>query len=152
MPDPAPSQDAGIPALPSAPTGTAPPPRTDTAALPPAPEAAPPALQPPPSSVLSLVFQGDATALPDAADSTIDRIVDRMRASETARLQLRSYASGTADTAREARQRSLSRALALRERLTAFGIRSARVDVRALGVDEDAAGPPDRIDAVFLNE
>ncbi len=126
-------------------------PRTDTAALPPPPDAAPPAANLPPSSVLSLVFPADATNLPDTADAVVDRIVERLRASDTARLQLRSYASGTADTAREARQLALARALALRERLTAFGIRSTRVDVRALGVD-DNGGPPDRIDAVFLNE
>ncbi|WP_451973980.1 OmpA family protein [Azospirillum endophyticum] len=126
-------------------------PRTDTAALPPPPEAAPPAASLPPSSVLSLVFPADATNLPDAADAVVDRIVERLRASDTARLQLRSYASGTPDTAREARQRALARALALRERLTAFGIRSTRVDVRALGLDE-GGGVPDRIDAVFLNE
>lgn len=159
---------AARPAPPSAPAvATAPPPpaaapapapgaepatpRTDTAALPPPPEAAPPAASLPPSSVLSLVFPPDATNLPDTADATVDRIVERLRASDTARLQLRSYASGTADTAREARQRSLARALALRERLTAFGIRSSRVDVRALGLDE-AGGAPDRIDVVFLNE
>ncbi|MBY6261416.1 hypothetical protein EI613_05660 [Azospirillum sp. 412522] len=126
-------------------------PRTDTAALPPPPEAAPPVASLPPSSVLSLVFPADATNLPDAADAVVDRIVERLRASDTARLQLRSYASGTPDTAREARQRALARALALRERLTAFGIRSTRVDVRALGLD-DGGGVPDRIDAVFLNE
>ena len=150
---------AGQPAEPSAPAvATAPTPetepaspRTDTAALPPPPEAAPPAAALPPSSVLSLVFPADATNLPDNAEATVDRIVERLRASDTARLQLRSYASGTADTAREARQRSLARALALRERLTAFGIRSSRVDVRALGLDE-AGGTPDRIDVVFLNE
>lgn len=136
----------------TAPVESPPPaPRTDTAALPPAPEAAPPAASLPPSSVLSLVFQGEATNLPDTADALVDRIVERLRASDTARLQLRSYASGTADTAREARQRSLARALALRERLTAFGIRSARVDVRALGIEEEN-GTADRIDIVFLNE
>ena len=143
-----PQQPVAQPA-PSAPVPAAP--RTDTAALPPPPEAAPPAANLPPSSVLSLVFPADATNLPDAANAVVDRIVERLRASDTARLQLRSYASGTADTAREARQLALARALALRERLTAFGIRSTRVDVRALGVD-DNGGPPDRIDAVFLNE
>ncbi|WP_376958652.1 OmpA family protein [Azospirillum sp. A26] len=141
----------GTPAVPTPATPVPVTPRTDTAALPPPPEAAPPAASLPPSSVLSLVFPADATNLPDAADAVVDRIVERLRASDTARLQLRSYASGTPDTAREARQRALARALALRERLTAFGIRSTRVDVRALGLDE-GGGVPDRIDAVFLNE
>lgn len=141
----------GTPAAPAPVTPAPAAPRTDTAALPPPPEAAPPAASLPPSSVLSLVFPADATNLPDAADAVVDRIVERLRASDTARLQLRSYASGTPDTAREARQRALARALSLRERLTAFGIRSTRVDVRALGLDE-GGGVPDRIDAVFLNE
>ncbi|WP_434618255.1 OmpA family protein [Azospirillum sp. B2RO_4] len=150
---PQPAIQAPAAQSPAAPVPGQPPsaPRTDTAALPPPPDAAPPAASLPPSSVLSLVFPADATNLPDAADAVVDRIVERLRASDTARLQLRSYASGTADTAREARQLALARALALRERLTAFGIRSTRVDVRALGVD-DNGGPPDRIDAVFLNE
>lgn len=151
---PAQPQQPAAQATPAAPAPVTPAPvtpRTDTAALPPPPEAAPPAASLPPSSVLSLVFAADATNLPDAADAVVDRIVERLRASETARLQLRSYASGTPDTAREARQRALARALALRERLTAFGIRSTRVDVRALGLDE-GGGVPDRIDAVFLNE
>ncbi|WP_042699482.1 OmpA family protein [Azospirillum sp. B506] len=141
----------GIPAAPAPATPAPATPRTDTAALPPPPEAAPPSASLPPSSVLSLVFPADATNLPDAADAVVDRIVERLRASDTARLQLRSYASGTPDTAREARQRALARALALRERLTAFGIRSTRVDVRALGLDE-GGGASDRIDIVFLNE
>jgi len=141
----------GMPTVPAPVTPAPAAPRTDTAALPPPPEAAPPAASLPPSSVLSLVFPADATNLPDAADAVVDRIVERLRASDTARLQLRSYASGTPDTAREARQRALARALALRERLTAFGIRSTRVDVRALGLD-DGGGASDRIDAVFLNE
>lgn len=151
---PAQPQQPAAQATPAAPAPVTPAPvtpRTDTAALPPPPEAAPPAASLPPSSVLSLVFAADATNLPDAADAVVDRIVERLRASDTARLQLRSYASGTPDTAREARQRALARALALRERLTAFGIRSTRVDVRALGLDE-GGGVPDRIDAVFLNE
>ncbi|MBK1841328.1 hypothetical protein JHL17_28400 [Azospirillum sp. YIM B02556] len=154
-PAPAPTLAPATPQQPAAPGGAATPapatPRTDTAALPPPPEAAPPAASLPPSSVLSLVFPADATNLPDAADAVVDRIVERLRASDTARLQLRSYASGTPDTAREARQRALARALALRERLTVFGIRSTRVDVRALGLD-DGGGASDRIDAVFLNE
>lgn len=143
------AQGTAVAPPPAAPAPTTP--RTDTAALPPPPEAAPPVANLPPSSVLSLVFPADTTNLPDAADAVVDRIVERLRASDTARLQLRSYASGTPDTAREARQRALARALALRERLTAFGIRSTRVDVRALGLDE-GGGVPDRIDVVFLNE
>jgi len=161
-PAPAPAPPPAIAARPETATPPAAPPaaspsvapspsRTETAALPPPPAAAPPAASATPSSVLSLVFDGAATNLPDATETTVDRIVQRLRASDTARLQLRSYATGTSETAREARQLSLARALSLRERLTAFGVRSGRIDVRALGIDSNG-GDPDRIDVEFLNE
>ncbi len=125
---------------------------TQTAALPPSVATPPATVATPPASALSLVFDGAASALPEAADGLVDGVLKRLRASDTARLQLRSYASGTAETAREARQLSLARALSLRERLTAFGVRSSRIDVRALGVDTLNGGPADRIDVEFLNE
>ncbi|MBP2227002.1 outer membrane protein OmpA-like peptidoglycan-associated protein [Azospirillum agricola] len=150
-PPPAVAAAPPVPATPPSPVSPAPS-RTETAALPPPPDAAPPAASATPSAVLSLVFDGAATNLPDAADETVDRIVQRLRASDTARLQLRSYATGTSETAREARQLSLARALSLRERLTAFGVRSSRIDVRALGIDTGSGGTPDRIDVEFLNE
>lgn len=155
-PRPAPQQQpaqAAAPArqAPPAPATAAPAPgRTETAALPPPPPAtaAPPA---PVSRPLTVLFTESAASLPDDADPTVDEIVRRLKASDTARLQLRSYAAGTSETAREARQLSLARALGLRERLTAFGIRSTRIDIRALGIDA-GGGSPDRIDIEFLNE
>ncbi len=125
---------------------------TQTAALPPSVANPPAAVAIPPASALSLVFDSAASALPEAADGLVDGVLKRLRASDTARLQLRSYASGTAETAREARQLSLARALSLRERLTAFGVRSSRIDVRALGIDNLGGGSADRIDVEFLNE
>ncbi|HYG85633.1 MAG TPA: OmpA family protein [Azospirillum sp.] len=123
----------------------APAPSTQTAAIP-----APPPPAAPPRGALSVVFDGAATDLPETAEAGIAEMAERMRANENLRLQLRSYASGTPETAREARQLSLARALALREKLTALGIRSTRVDIRALGTGT-ADGPPDRIDAEFVN-
>ncbi len=104
----------------------------------------------PPRSALSVVFDGSVADLPESAEATVADLAQRMRDNENLRLQLRSYASGTPETAREARQLSLARALALRERLTAQGIRSTRIDIRALGTGA-AEGPPDRIDVEFLN-
>jgi len=140
-PAPAPTQ---APAQAAAPKSTPAP--AQTAALPPPPPPAP-AL---PRTALSVEFEAAASDLPEAAEATISDLAQRMRANENLRLQLRSYASGTPETAREARQLSLARALALRERLTAFGIRSTRIDIRALGTGS-ADGPPDRIDVEFLN-
>lgn len=140
---PAPAAPKPAPAAKAAPT--------QSAALPP-----PPAPSSAPSSTdksretLSVVFDGAAADLPETAEPDIAALAERMRANEGLRLQLRSYASGTPETAREARQLSLARALALRERLTALGIRSTRIDIRALG-SGTAEGPPDRIDVEFLN-
>lgn len=141
-PAPAPNRPAPIPPPPSA----APPPPPAVAAVP----APPPALPPKPAS-LSVVFDAIDPAISPAADAVLTDVAQRMNASPAMRLQLRSYASGTPDTAREARQRSLTRAIAVRERLSALGVRSMRVDIRALGnTAED--GPDDRIDLEFLNE
>ena len=128
-------------------------------AMPPQP-AAPAALPPPPTTVaplpagpLTVTFAVGEADLPASVDTLLAPVAERLRARETARLQLFSYASGTEETAREARQLSLARALALRERLTAYGIRSTRIDIRALGTGAPAKdGPQDRIDLEFVND
>ncbi|MBK3737431.1 OmpA family protein, partial [Azospirillum brasilense] len=97
------------------------------------------------------LFDGTATTLPDPVQARLDAIAERMTANPQLRLQIRSYASGTPDTAREARQLSLARALAVRERLGTAGIASTRVDIRAMGM-EAASGAPDRLDVEFLNQ
>ena len=152
VPGAPPVQTAAKPETPPtvAPTPVPAPARTQTAALPPA--APPPATTAAPKSApLTVVFETSVASLPDSAEPALAEVAERMRANEQLRLQLRSYASGTPETAREARQLSLARALALRERLTAFGIRSTRIDVRALGL-EAGSGPADRIDVEYLNE
>ena len=152
-PPPAPpTAPAPQPATATPPAPPAPPPQSapQTAALPPPPAAVAPPSEP--SKVtLQVLFDGPATDIPDAAESQLADLAERMRANPNLRLQLRSYASGTAETAREARQLSLARALAMRERLAAAGVRSARIDVRALGIMAPDL-PPDRIDAEFVNE
>jgi hypothetical protein len=67
------------------------------------------------------------------------------------RLQLKAYAGGTAETLSSARRLSLSRALSVRSFLIEQGIRSTRIDVRALGRAEDS-GPPERVDIVLLTQ
>lgn len=181
-PEPAPAQSAALPPEPEAiatpepeprVTDPAPPaiapvtdvpepePEQQTASLPPVqPSAAPAAVSL--DGPLTVVFEDGSDTPPAAADALLDAVAERMRADESLRLQLRSYAAGTADTAREARQTSLARALALRERLTAFGVRSTRIDIRALGTGpadaatDSTAGrpadrPADRIDLDFTN-
>lgn len=126
---------------------------------PPAPPLAPPpagavpaAL--PPLSAGSLSFPAGSSLLPDAAEASLKALAERMRAQPTSRLQLRAYATGDVDSERQARQLSLARALAVRERLTALGVRSTRIDVRPLGIAAPPNNPDvrDRVDVEFTGE
>jgi outer membrane protein OmpA-like peptidoglycan-associated protein len=63
------------------------------------------------------------------------------------RIQLLAYAGRTNDSASQSRRLSLSRALAARSKLIDQGVRSTRIDVRALG-NKSAGGPADRIDII----
>ncbi|WP_353857510.1 OmpA family protein [Azospirillum formosense] len=149
---PPPAMPEGAPPVPAANRPAAPPPdRTQTAALPPPTPKAPAAPALPRMEPLTVLFDGTATALPEPAQARLEAIAERMNANPQLRLQIRSYASGTPETAREARQLSLARALAVRERLGTAGIASTRVDIRALGM-EAAGGAPDRLDVEFLNQ
>ncbi len=112
---------------------------TQTAALPPADEALP--------EELRLRFEGDSVALSKDGQELLTRLARRMKAKPQARIQLLAYAEGTEDTASQARRLSLSRALAVRSFLIDQGVRSTRMDVRALG-DTAESGPPNRVDIV----
>ncbi|CAO3374038.1 OmpA family protein [Azospirillum argentinense] len=149
----APAMPEGAPPVPAVnrPAASPPPDRTQTAALPPPTPKAPAAPALPRMEPLTVLFDGAATALPEPAQARLNAIAERMTANPQLRIQIRSYASGTPETAREARQLSLARALAVRERLGTAGIASTRVDIRAMGM-EAAGGAPDRLDVEFLNQ
>lgn len=80
-------------------------------------------------------------------------IAARMARDQNARLELRSYASGTEETRLEARRLSLLRAIDVREFLVGQGIRGTRIDVRALGASGEAptGRAADRVDLVLVN-
>ena len=71
-----------------------------------------------------------------------------MKADDNARLQLLAYAAGAENESSKARRLSLSRALAVRSYLIAEGVRSTRIDVRALG-NKTEAEPADRVDLLI---
>lgn len=76
-----------------------------------------------------------------------------MAGSEAQRLQVVAYASSQGTNTSAARRLSLSRALAVRSYLIDKGIRSTRIDVRAMGTPEGAsAGPADRVDLVLVSQ
>jgi len=98
---------------------------------------------------LRLSFAPQADTLPPGAEAGLGELAAELQANPEARLQLKAYAAGTPETASQARRLALSRALAVRSFLIERGIRSTRIDVRALGIPEDD-GPEDRVDVVIV--
>ena len=95
----------------------------------------------------SLVFASNAAKLDSQATERLDEVATGMAGDNQLRLQLMAYAGGESKTASESRRLSLSRALAVRSYLIEKGVRSTRIDVRALG-NKFKAGPPNRVDVV----
>lgn len=93
---------------------------------------------------LRLDFESAVSNLTPAQTGQLTDLAGRLKGSDT-RLQVRAYAGATGDDKGSARRSSLKRALAVRSRLIEGGIRSTRIDVRALGVAGDD-GPADRVD------
>ena len=113
---------------------------TQTAALP--PEALP--------DQMRLMFEDGSAGLSDGVKSRLDQLAELLEENPQQRVQLMAFAQGSEGTASQARRLSLSRALAVRTYLIDKGIRSTRMDVRALGATADQ-GPLDRVDIVPAN-
>jgi len=92
-----------------------------------------------------IVFDADETRMPDAAADQLSAIASRANADDSLRIQLKAYAGGDDLSASKARRLSLSRALAVRSFLIEQGVRSTRIDVRALG-DKVEDEPVNRVD------
>jgi outer membrane protein OmpA-like peptidoglycan-associated protein len=86
--------------------------------------------------------------LPGKAKPALDALVKKLKGDPNLRVQLHGYASGPASSPSQARRLSLFRALSVRTHLMKNGVRSTRIDVRALGVKNDG-GPKDRVDVLF---
>ena len=82
---------------------------------------------------LRIVFDAETSKLPQAARDSLLNMATKMQAQENLRLQLLAYAGNADTSASAARRLSLSRALAVRSFLIENGVRSTRIDVRALG-------------------
>lgn len=147
---------------------------TDTAPPPPPPATAPGAAVPPPppppataaavptppapkaESTASLtagedgrltrvVFDESQSKLPDNAKPNLLKLAEQVKDQRDVRLQLLAYAGGNDLKSNRARRLSLSRALSVRSFLIESGIRSTRIDVRALG-DKTSDEPKNRVD------
>jgi outer membrane protein OmpA-like peptidoglycan-associated protein len=170
---PTPEAVASAPAKPATP---APPPPPAAAAPPPPPQAAPkpaPAPAPAPAAAaqpepkpqvasapatpapaassaetIQLLFGSGEADLTEDAKKTLAGVAQTLRTDDNARLQLMAFAAGAENEASMARRLSLSRALAVRSYLIAEGVRSTRIDVRALG-NKTEAEPADRVDLLI---
>ncbi len=139
-PAPAPAPVASAPSTPA----PAPKPAAETASVPPAAKD-PVASAPSGAGEYSLAFGSGSFELNNAARSQLDSIVSSMGSDENMRIQLQAYAEGDSNNASKARRLSLSRALQVRSYLIDKGVRSTRIDVRALGANVPS-GPADRVD------
>ena len=99
---------------------------------------------------ISLAFDPDEAKLSDRARDSLAALVKRMQKDEDLNLQLLAYAAGDDTSASKARRLSLSRALEVRKVLMDKGVRSTRIEVRALGNKLDGRGAADRVDAVLV--
>jgi outer membrane protein OmpA-like peptidoglycan-associated protein len=141
----APAAPAPVATAPSTPEpAPAPKPAAETAAVPPAAKD-PVASAPSGAGEYSLAFGSGSFELNNAARAQLDSIVKNMGSDENMRIQLQAYAEGDSNNASKARRLSLSRALQVRSYLIDKGVRSTRIDVRALGANVPS-GPADRVD------
>ncbi|MBC7908202.1 MAG: OmpA family protein [Rhodospirillaceae bacterium] len=119
------------------------------ASLPPAAPAAPVSSKG--GDSLTVAFAADSARLPETVHAELDRLVKRLQKDDGLGLQLLAYAEGDDASASKARRMSLSRALEVRKYLMEQGVRSTRIEVRALGNKLEGAGPADRVDALVVN-
>lgn len=142
-PPPPPPVSANAPETPAAPVVKA----EETMAKPqePVKAKAVAALPPAEQSDIRIRFDEAQSRLPDTALDNLRSLADQMRDNEDQRVQLLSYAGGEDLSASKARRLSLSRALAVRSYLIGQGVRSTRIDVRALG-NKTTEQPFDRVD------
>ncbi|MDG4719166.1 MULTISPECIES: OmpA family protein [Thalassospira] len=148
-PAPAPSPDTtqSAPAMAqSAPMPKAEPaPPVEQAAVPPANTPSPTPMPAGSGDEYSLGFAADSFELSETAKRELNQVIAAMGKDDSLRIQLQAYAQGDGANASKARRLSLSRALQVRSYLIDQGVRSTRIDVRALGSNVPS-GPADRVD------
>lgn len=98
-----------------------------------------------PGGDLRLAFASGSAELSEAAKKQLLDLSKSLALNTSRRVQLLAYAADSGQGASPARRLSLSRALAVRAFLIDQGVRSTRMDVRALG-SKAGDGPADRVD------
>ena len=94
---------------------------------------------------IRVVFNPGVSRLPEEAKKGLREVANKLKDAVTLRLQLQAYAGGASMSSSKARRVSLSRALSVRSFLIESGVRSTRIDVRALG-NKSTEKPINRVD------
>lgn len=94
---------------------------------------------------LQIVFGANDLKLPAKAKKGLKDLAGKLKDQKNLRLQLMAYAGGKELSPGKARRMSLSRALSVRSFLIESGVRSTRIDVRALG-SKTTEDPANRVD------
>ncbi len=97
---------------------------------------------------VSIPFAAREARIPDQAYRELRTIARSLLSNPGLRVQVLGFATPDDEGDATARRTSLSRALAVRSYLIDAGIRSTRIDVRALG-DVSDRGPVDRVEVVL---
>jgi outer membrane protein OmpA-like peptidoglycan-associated protein len=96
---------------------------------------------------VQVTFDEGQDDLSDPDQDALRALAQEMADNEAQRIQLLAYAAGDSSQVNQARRLSLSRALTVRQYLIDQGVRSTRMDVRALG-NNVPQGPANRVDIV----
>ena len=101
------------------------------------------------SQPLQIVFSKQGAKLSETSRKELEKLAGTIINKKKTRVQLMAYARSENLSASRARRLSLSRALAVRSFLIAKGIRSTRIDVRALG-RKSGTEPANRVDVNIM--
>ena len=104
------------------------------------------------NSISAVKFGTGATELASGPQPALDAVAGKLLGNDNLRVQVIAHATGNADQAMEARRVSLARAIAVRAYLIGKGIRSLRIDVRALGNRADDGPATDQVDLMVVSQ
>jgi outer membrane protein OmpA-like peptidoglycan-associated protein len=104
------------------------------------------------SVVNTVKFAAGATDLPASSQPVLDTVAAKLLGDDALRVQLVAHATGGTEQAMEARRVSLARAVAVRAYLIDKGVRSLRMDVRALGNRADDGPATDQVDLLIVSQ
>jgi outer membrane protein OmpA-like peptidoglycan-associated protein len=104
-----------------------------------------------PENIVMIEFPGNETDLTSSGRNQLKNLSEQLRSREQLRLQLLAYADDDTLSPSKARRMSLSRALSVRSYLIENGIKTSRIDVRALG-NKVTGSPRDRVDIKIVEQ